>query len=140
MPRSRSIAISGSRASDIVDGIRKQMALYTPPPLSAPKAPLRNSTPANASYKDAPTTQSQGSMMIDVEPRIVPVQLGPIIHEVDMQEDSGDMEWMCEDTLFLNVETLDFDMEFERDVDGDIIMKEPESQVCTILYLTFALH
>jgi hypothetical protein len=79
-------------------------------------------------------------MMIDVEPRIIPVQLGPIIPEVDMQEDWGDMEWMCEDIQFPSVETLDLDMEFERDADGDIVMKEPESQVCTTLNLAFGFH
>jgi hypothetical protein len=138
------MALSGSRASDIVDGIRKQMGLYTPPPLSAPKAPLRNSTPANVPkvvlYNEAPTIQSAGSMMIDVEPSIIPVQVDSIIPEVNMQEDSGDMEWICEDIQFPSVETIDFDMEFERDADGDIIMKESESQVCTTLYPTFALY
>jgi hypothetical protein len=120
------------------------MGLYTPPPLSAPKAPLRNLTPVNVpeivAYNNVPAIQSLGSMIIDVDPRIIPVQVEPIISEVDMQEDSGDMEWMCEDIQFPSVETIDFDMEFERDADGDIIMKESESQVCTTLYPTFALY
>jgi len=133
MYRARSNAVSGFRASDIVDEVRKQMGLYTPPPLSAPKTPLRDSTPVNAMFAVPPVyatiNRSPDWGVIDAEASTVPVQDASSTSEVHWQADSGEMEWMCEDTQSQSIATLEFDMEFDRDEDGEVIMKEPEYQV-----------
>jgi len=112
------------------------MSMYTPPPLAAPQTPLRDSTPVNAIFAVpsiyTTTIRSSGTMMVEAEAGTVAVQDASSISEVHWQGDSGDMEWICEDNQFHSVATLEFDMEFERDEDGDVIMKEPECQVCYI--------
>jgi hypothetical protein len=133
MPRTRSIAVSSSRASDIVNGIRKQMGLCTPPPLSAPKAPLRELDTANVSkvlsYTDASFTQPSGC---------IPIAPGPIQAASEVfggamiiDEEMG-MDWEFEQAPQTILQIMEVDMAAQgRDIDGDVIMGEPDDHVST---------
>jgi hypothetical protein len=133
MPRSRSIALSGSRASDIVNGIRKQMGLCTPPPLSAPKAPLRELDTANVwkilSYTDASFNQPLGCTSINTEP--IQIATGVVGSAMIIDEEMG-MDWEFEQPPQTILQIMEVDMARQgMDIDGDVIMGEPDDDVST---------
>ena len=133
MPRSRSIALSGSRASDIVNGIRKQMGLCTPPPLSAPKAPLRELDTANVSrvlsYTD--TSFNQPSICTSINAETIQFTTDVAGGSMIIDEEMG-MDWEFEQPPQTMLQIMEVDMATQgTDIDGDVIMGEPDDHVST---------
>jgi hypothetical protein len=133
MPRSRSIALSGSRANDIVNGIRKQMGLCTPPPLSAPKAPLRELDTANVSrvlsYTD--TSFNQPSICTSINAETIQFTTDVAGGSMIIDEEMG-MDWEFEQPPQMNLQIMEVDMARQgMDIDGDVIMGEPDDHVST---------
>jgi hypothetical protein len=125
------MTLSGSRANDIVNGIRKQMGLCTPPPLSAPKAPLRELDTANVSkdlsYTDASFNQPLGCTSINAEP----IQFtGEVVAGAMIVDEEMGMDWEFEQPPPIVAQMMDVDMAAQgRDIDGDVIMGEPDEYV-----------
>ena len=135
MPRIRSMSVSGSRATEIVDGIRKQMGLFTPPPLSAPKAPLRELETANVSkvlsYNNASSNQPWGCRSIGTEP--IPITSEVVVGAMIIDEEMG-MDWEFEQPAPRIAQIMDEEMARQGlDIDGDVIMGEPDEYVSTFL-------
>jgi hypothetical protein len=127
------MTLSGSRANHIVNGIRKQMGLCTPPPLSAPKAPLRELNTANVStvltysnvsYNQPSTCTSINTDLFQVTSEVVD---GAMI----VDEEMG-MDWEFEQPPQTILQIMEVDMAAQgRDIDGDVIMGEPDEYVST---------
>jgi hypothetical protein len=128
------MTLSGSRASDIVNGIRKQMGLCIPPPLAAPKAPLRELDTANVSkvlsYADASFNQPLGYTCINRKP----IQYnGEVVAGAMIVDEEMGMEWEFEQPPSTVSQMMDVDMARQgMDIDGDVIMGEPEEYVSTL--------
>ena len=141
MPRSRANCVSDARANEIVSSIHKQMGggMPTRPPLPPPKTPLSTSTPINACFRiPEPTIIIQPpTVAAPIEAKVRPNfsdQLNQLryirAHITNLPSASTDMEWRWEGQVSsLNVWSGEFNE--NRDQDGDIIMREPEVQVCT---------
>lgn len=135
MGRSRASAIS-SRARDIVDGIRKQMGLYTPPPLPVPKTPLIESRPSNVT-NSIPVHEVVALPSTTFTPMAVNESMGTtqVDHGSTMTVDVDidmDMDWEPEQLSQISVDAIDEHMlEEGKDIDGDVIMGEPDYVVST---------
>lgn len=127
------MTLSGSRANDIVNGIRKQMGLCTPPPLSAPKAPLRELDTANVStvltYSNVSYNQPSTCTSINTDLFQVTSEVAGGAMIVD--EEMG-MDWEFEEPLQTVLQIMEVDMARQgMDIDGDVIMGEPDEYVST---------
>jgi hypothetical protein len=135
MPRSRSMTLSGSRANDIVNGIRKQMGLCTPPPLSAPKAPLRELNTANVStvltYSNVSYNQPSTCTSIDTD--LFQITSEVVGGAMIVDEEMG-MDWEFEQPPQTILQIMEVDMARQgMDIDGDVIMGEPDDLVSPLL-------
>jgi hypothetical protein len=127
------MTLSGSRANDIVNGIRKQMGLCTPPPLSAPKAPLRELNTANVStvltYSNVSYNQPSTCTSINTDLFQVTSEVAGGAMIVD--EEMG-MDWEFEQPPQTILQIMEVDMARQgMDIDGDVIMGEPDDHVST---------
>jgi hypothetical protein len=127
------MTLSGSRANDIVNGIRKQMGLCTPPPLSAPKAPLRELNTANVStvltYSNVSYNQPSTCTSIDTD--LFQITSEVVGGAMIVDEEMG-MDWEFEQPPQTILQIMEVDMARQgMDIDGDVIMGEPDDHVST---------
>jgi len=114
------------------------MGLCTPPPLSAPKTPLRELDTANVSnvltYTDATFNQPLGCTSINAEP----VQFtSEVVGGAMNVDEEMSMDWEIEQPPPAIAQMVGVDMaRLGMDIDGDVIMGEPDHFVSTLLLPT----
>jgi len=111
------------------------MGLFTPPPLSAPKAPLRELETANVSkvlsYNNASSNQPWGYTSVGTEP--IPITSDVVVGAMIIDEEMR-MDWEFEQPAPSIAQMMDEEMaRQELDIDGDVIMGEPDGYVSPFL-------
>jgi hypothetical protein len=109
------------------------MGLCTPPPLSAPKAPLRELDTANVSkvltYTDA--SFNQPSICTSINAETIQFTSEVIGGAMIVDEEMG-MDWEFEQPPQTILQIMEVDMARQgMDIDGDVIMGEPDEYVST---------
>jgi hypothetical protein len=109
------------------------MGLCTPPPLSAPKAPLRELDTANVSrvlsYTD--TSFNQPSICTSINAETIQFTTDVAGGSMIIDEEMG-MDWEFEQPPQMNLQIMEVDMARQgMDIDGDVIMGEPDDHVST---------
>jgi hypothetical protein len=110
------------------------MGLCTPPPLSAPKAPLRELDTANVSkvlsYTDASFNQPSICTSTNAEP--IQFTTDVVGGSMIIDEEMG-MDWEFEQPSPIVAQMMDVDLARQgMDIDGDVIMGEPDEYVSTL--------